>query len=257
MVMHKVNQFILTCNASKDQHVILESTTATAKAAIELIDNIECLDANDCFLKLKAMVELLTETAQRNSEKAALAKVTSDAVDRHCNRLNANLVKFEENHPIGKLRIASLPGLSPSSKSLREYSKLSSREKITKKINDRKESQSAKKRRLPKDDMSNIPRTLKDARSRTSHSEKGKPMKTLPSRKNGKLKSSDTDMAVDPNEPLYCYCQSVSYGDMLACDNTDCDIEWFHLACVELKTVPKGKWYCDNCSKYKGKQRRS
>lgn len=81
MVMHKVNQFILTCNASKDQHVILESTTATAKAAIELIDNIECLDANDRFLKLKAMVELLTETAQRNSEKAALAKVTSDAVN--------------------------------------------------------------------------------------------------------------------------------------------------------------------------------
>lgn len=28
-------------------------------------------------------------------------------------------------------------------------------------------------------------------------------------------------MPVDPNEPLYCYCQSVSYGDMLACDNTD------------------------------------
>lgn len=90
------------------------------------------------------MVELLTERAQRNSEKAALAKVTLDAVDRHCNRLDANLVKFEENYSIGKLRIASLPGLMPSSRSLREYSKLSQKEKITKKINDRKESQSAK-----------------------------------------------------------------------------------------------------------------
>lgn len=38
------------------------------------------MDANDRFIKLKAMVDLLTETAQRNSEKAALAKVTSDAV---------------------------------------------------------------------------------------------------------------------------------------------------------------------------------
>jgi inhibitor of growth protein 5/inhibitor of growth protein 4 len=36
-----------------------------------------------------------------------------------------------------------------------------------------------------------------------------------------------------------------------------CDVEWFHIACVDLKTVPKGKWYCDNCSKYKGKQRRA
>lgn len=62
-----------------DVHV-LESTTATAKAAIDLIDNIDCIDANDRFVQLKAMVELLSETAQRNSEKAALAKVTSDAV---------------------------------------------------------------------------------------------------------------------------------------------------------------------------------
>ncbi|KAG2229589.1 hypothetical protein INT48_001900 [Thamnidium elegans] len=230
------------------------STTATAKAAIDLIDNIDNLDASDRFIKLKAMVDLLTETAQRSSEKAALAKVTSDAVDRHCNRLDANLVKFEENYPIGKLRIASLPGLAPSSKTLREYSKLSSKEKITKKINDRKESQSAKKRRAAKEDMMSIPRSLKDART---HSDKGKPMKALPSRKNGKLKSSETDVSVDPNEPVYCYCQGVSYGEMVACDNAECDIEWFHLACVDLKTVPKGKWYCDNCNKYKGKQRRS
>jgi hypothetical protein len=61
-------------------HVKLDSTTATAKAAIDLIDNIDSLDPNDRFMKLKAMVELLTERAQRNSEKAALAKVTSDAV---------------------------------------------------------------------------------------------------------------------------------------------------------------------------------
>lgn len=60
---------------------MIESTTATAKAAIDLIDNIENLDANDRFVKLKAIIELLTETAQRNSEKAALAKVTSDAVN--------------------------------------------------------------------------------------------------------------------------------------------------------------------------------
>lgn len=118
----------------------------------------------------------------------------------------------------------------------------------------------ALERRVTKEDMP-IPRVMKDvvvsARSRNSQ-DKGKPMKTLPSRRNnGKLKSSDTDMSVDPNEPLYCYCQQVSFGEMVACDNADCDIEWFHIACVDLKTVPKGKWYCDNCSKYKGKQRRA
>jgi hypothetical protein len=33
--------------------------------------------------------------------------------------------------------------------------------------------------------------------------------------------SSVADMAIDPNEPLYCYCQQVSYGEMVACDNDD------------------------------------
>lgn len=40
-------------------------------------------------------------------------------VDRHCNRLDANLVKLEEEHPVGKLRITSYPGLEPSSRNLR------------------------------------------------------------------------------------------------------------------------------------------
>ncbi|XP_077299808.1 inhibitor of growth protein 5 [Arctopsyche grandis] len=56
------------------------------------------------------------------------------------------------------------------------------------------------------------------------------------------------DMPVDPNEPTYCLCHQVSYGEMIGCDNPDCPIEWFHFACVGLTTKPKGKWYCPKCS---------
>lgn len=78
------------------------------------------------------------------------------------------------------------------------------------------------------------------------------------------------DMPVDPNEPTYCLCNQVSYGEMIGCDNPDvssskisrnvliftninstillqCPIEWFHFACVKLTTKPKGKWYCPKC----------
>ncbi|RUP51396.1 hypothetical protein BC936DRAFT_148419 [Jimgerdemannia flammicorona] len=73
----------------------------------------------------------------------------------------------------------------------------------------------------------------------------------------GKATAITADMPIDPNEPLYCYCQQVSYGEMVACDNEDCEIEWFHIACVDLKTVPKGKWFCSNChGKMKGKQKK-
>jgi len=55
------------------------------------------------------------------------------------------------------------------------------------------------------------------------------------------------DMPVDPNEPTYCTCQQVSYGEMIGCDNQDCPIEWFHFGCMDLSHKPKGKWYCPKC----------
>jgi len=50
------------------------------------------------------------------------------------------------------------------------------------------------------------------------------------------------------DDERYCYCDGVSYGEMVACDNKDCPREWFHLDCIGLKSVPKSaKWYCDEC----------
>ncbi|ETN43242.1 uncharacterized protein HMPREF1541_02401 [Cyphellophora europaea CBS 101466] len=50
------------------------------------------------------------------------------------------------------------------------------------------------------------------------------------------------------DEERYCYCQTGSYGEMVACDNEQCPREWFHLECIGLKSVPKSaKWYCDEC----------
>ncbi|KAI1750561.1 hypothetical protein F4782DRAFT_242273 [Xylaria castorea] len=59
----------------------------------------------------------------------------------------------------------------------------------------------------------------------------------------------DDEGEVDADEPLYCYCNGVSYGEMVACDADDCEREWFHLDCVGLKAAPPPsmKWYCDNC----------
>jgi hypothetical protein len=50
----------------------------------------------------------------------------------------------------------------------------------------------------------------------------------------------------DGDEPRYCYCNEVSYGNMIACDNDECAREWFHLACVNLDKPPTGrtKWFC-------------
>ena len=46
----------------------------------------------------------------------------------------------------------------------------------------------------------------------------------------------------------YCFCEQVSYGEMVACDNdTGCERQWFHYACVGLTESPIGRWFCSEC----------
>lgn len=58
---------------------------------------------------------------------------------------------------------------------------------------------------------------------------------------------SPVDQPIDPDEPTYCLCEQVSFGEMICCDNEQCAIEWFHFSCVGLSTKPKGKWFCPKC----------
>ena len=53
------------------------------------------------------------------------------------------------------------------------------------------------------------------------------------------------------NKKLYCYCKQPEDGvaEMIACDNPQCLIEWFHTDCLKIKHIPKGKWYCPDCRK--------
>ncbi|KAI8596081.1 hypothetical protein EDD21DRAFT_389387 [Dissophora ornata] len=83
--------------------------------------------------------------------------------------------------------------------------------------------------------------------SRDRKSQKG-PISAPRSSPSGRKRGSGAiAMDIDPNEPLYCFCQQVSFGDMVGCDNDSCDKEWFHYGCVGLTEPPIGKWYCANC----------
>ncbi|KAM4809059.1 inhibitor of growth protein 2 [Rhinophrynus dorsalis] len=80
---------------------------------------------------------------------------------------------------------------------------------------------------------------------------KEKKAKSSKKKKRSKAKQerevSPIPFAIDPNEPTYCLCNQVSYGEMIGCDNEECSIEWFHFSCVGLTYKPKGKWYCPDC----------
>lgn len=72
---------------------------------------------------------------------------------------------------------------------------------------------------------------------------------------------------IQGDEVTYCYCNGVSYGEMVACDRENCAREWFvglitisddrfHLECAGLTAPPKGQWFCRDCKKNMDRGRR-
>lgn len=52
---------------------------------------------------------------------------------------------------------------------------------------------------------------------------------------------------------IFCLCKQEAYGDMIACDNPKCPIEWFHLGCVGLSGANRpsnDSWFCPDCKRH-------
>jgi hypothetical protein len=48
---------------------------------------------------------------------------------------------------------------------------------------------------------------------------------------------------------IFCTCEDIEYGLMIACDNEDCPYEWFHWWCEGVREEPVGKWFCSTYRK--------
>lgn len=56
----------------------------------------------------------------------------------------------------------------------------------------------------------------------------------------------------DSAPQLYCICKRVSFGEMIACDNQKCHIEWFHVGCVGVDPgAEHAHWFCPTCRESK------
>jgi len=54
------------------------------------------------------------------------------------------------------------------------------------------------------------------------------------------------------SEESWCYCKlPAEEDDMIGRDDKNCKIGWFHLKCLRITKVPKGKWYCPDCKQIK------
>ena len=72
-------------------------------------------------------------------------------------------------------------------------------------------------------------------------------------RNNQQNNNNTNNNANNGNEPqTFCLCKQEAYGEMIACDNENCPIEWFHLGCVGLSNTnrPSGEWFCPECKRH-------
>ena len=169
--------------------------------------------------KLDEIQELFSKSKEYGDDKVQLSMQTYELVDKHIRKLDSDLARFE-----AELKDKALSGTKGSDKSERKKKKMQDKE-----LDDEIPKKKKRKSQIPEADPSPIP-VVPVLPLSLSHP------------------SDVLDMPVDPNEPTYCLCHQVSYGEMIGCDNADCPIEWFHFACVGLTVKPKGKWFCPRCT---------
>ncbi|KAK8689498.1 hypothetical protein V6N13_088214 [Hibiscus sabdariffa] len=176
------------------------------------------------------------EASQANAlslctEKVLLARQAYDLIDSHVKRLDEDLTYFAEDlKQEGKIP-PDEPAILPSLPIVPLPPKLEKRKFFY-----------------------GTPQSKRfDYRDRDWDRERDRDFELMPppgSHKRDFASPLDVDQPIDPNEPTYCVCHQVSFGDMIACDNENCEGgEWFHYACVGLtpETRFKGKWYCPTC----------
>ena len=165
--------------------------------------------------EMEKIMKMFNEAKDNSDSKVNIAIQTYELVDKHIRKLDADLAKIETEMK-------------------EKGGKLSQTESEDEDAVTEKKSIIKKKKKA----------SIKDEESKKNNVAVGGPTA------NGSASVADipiVDMPVDPNEPTYCLCQQVSYGEMIGCDNQDCPIEWFHFPCMALTVKPKGKWYCPKC----------
>eukprot|EP01089_Gocevia_fonbrunei_P011915 TRINITY_DN2668_c0_g1_i2.p1 TRINITY_DN2668_c0_g1~~TRINITY_DN2668_c0_g1_i2.p1 ORF type:complete len:201 (-),score=44.91 TRINITY_DN2668_c0_g1_i2:99-701(-) len=151
-------------------------------------------------------------------KKVSLALQTYELVDKHIRKLDTDLKRFEEDLA--------------------------------------KEAAKGKANAAARKPVKRKSKALKPAAVQEKKSRK-RPLEPTPKPPEPVARPVEGDMPIHPDEPTYCVCHRVSFGQMVGCDNQDCPIEWFHFECVGLTSSPKGKWYCSECTETMRKRQKT
>ncbi|RZF41047.1 hypothetical protein LSTR_LSTR002679 [Laodelphax striatellus] len=218
------------------------------KLADDFLSNIKALSPEKKKENMSAIQSQFNKAKEFGDDKVQLAIQTYELVDKHIRRLDSDLARFESEIQ-DKALLSSTRTQEESATQKRGRKKAKDKEKKKRVAGgssaEEEVSKTARKKQKKTGGKSGTG-PGKGATTTTNSATENSLLSAIPI--NHPSAVDVLDMPVDPNEPTYCLCHQVSYGEMIGCDNPDCPIEWFHFACVGLSTKPKGKWFCPKCS---------
>lgn len=161
--------------------------------------------------QLMHIQSLFNKAKEYGDDKVQLAIQTYELVDKHIRRLDSDLARFEaeiQDKALSSSRIQEETGASKKGrKKLKEKEK---RKKGTAGASSEDETKAARKKQKKGSSVTSSASTgaVGSGAAGSDATSLGHPADVL-------------DMPVDPNEPTYCLCHQVSYGEMIGCDNPD------------------------------------
>ncbi|TSO05410.1 Intermediate filament family orphan 1 [Bagarius yarrelli] len=185
--------------------------------------NARTLSSEQKLSLLRQIQQSYGKCKEFGDDKVQLAMQTYEMVDKHIRRLDTDLARFEAD--LKEKQIESTDYDSTSSKGNKSDLRGPKEKKV---------SRTRSKVKNSDDDCS--PKSGQKKVKLTQTSEFSSPAVNF-----GNVHPSDVlDMPVDPNEPTYCLCHQVSYGEMIGCDNTDFPVlgenPIFYILAVKVKT---------------------
>ncbi|XP_053202173.1 inhibitor of growth protein 4-like isoform X2 [Panonychus citri] len=219
---------------------LIKRINNVSESYLNSVNDLNNREKGETFKEIRCKFE---EARSLSDDKVQLAMQTYEMIDKHIRRLDSELLKLEAELK-EKILFKSTGGSIENGKKRgrKEFAKGKNKTSALGKKNinknDLEKGGGRKKQKFSEDPVTTL--SVLGAETSLLASITG---------------STDVlDMPVDPNEPTYCICHQVSYGEMIGCDNPDCPIEWFHFTCVNLINKPKGKWFCPKCTSERKKR---
>jgi len=192
------------------------------------------IDSAEIYLR-----SLQDEISKLSKSKTSLTIDLYESLDSHVRRLDSSLKKFETKLRKGGFEISSAP--LDRRRNIKRILDNDAKDIAMNLLNEMREDIDKNE---SNNNYNNNNNNTNQSNNNNSNNNNNQNYNNIDNNINNNSSSS-----IHSNEPVYCNCRKISYGNMVACDNDDCEIEWFHFACVGLEVKPRGKWFCADCRK--------